>query len=138
MEELIEENEAIAEVRSSTLLATDFVELSPGERAKWGTALEDRTTWPAIGAPAVCLLDTGVNRGHPLLSSVLKQVDLHTLNPQWGTNDHHGHGTEMAGLATYGDLAPVLGASGPIVLSHRLESVKLLPPDLVRRTGRDG
>ena len=39
-----------------------------------------------------------------------------------------GHGTEMAGLALYGDLAPVLESARPVILRHRLESVKILPP----------
>jgi hypothetical protein len=39
-----------------------------------------------------------------------------------------GHGTEMAGLALYGDLAPVLASTSPVRLRHRLESAKILPP----------
>jgi len=39
-----------------------------------------------------------------------------------------GHGTEMAGLALYGDLTPLLAGSMPVVLTHRLETVKILPP----------
>ena len=34
----------------------------------------------------------------------------------------------MAGLALYGDLAPALASAGPVILRHRLESVKILPP----------
>ena len=34
----------------------------------------------------------------------------------------------MAGLALYGDLAAVMESTGPVVLRHRLESVKILPP----------
>jgi Subtilase family len=39
-----------------------------------------------------------------------------------------GHGTEMAGLALYGDLALILRSAAPLQLTHRLESVKILPP----------
>ena len=33
----------------------------------------------------------------------------------------------MAGIALYGDLASMLESSGPVALTHRLESVKVLP-----------
>ena len=39
-----------------------------------------------------------------------------------------GHGTEMAGLAGYGDLVPVLVSRAPVKMRHRLELVKILPP----------
>ena len=83
----------------------------------------------AEDVPYVCLLDTGVNRGHWLLAPALAGADLHTVEPGWGTDDADGHGTEMAGLALGGNLAELLAASGPAEFRHRLESVKLLPHD---------
>ncbi|MFC0206675.1 S8 family serine peptidase [Novosphingobium soli] len=53
---------------------------------------------------AVCLLDTGVNRAHALLAPVFSADDLHSVNPAWGTDDDHGHGSEMSGLAFFGVL----------------------------------
>jgi subtilisin family serine protease len=67
---------------------------------------------------AVCILDTGVNRAHPLLAPVFEAEDLHTIDPDWGSDDHHGHGTEMAGLAVFGDLTPILSSTSAIVLSY--------------------
>ena len=78
--------------------------------------------------PAVCLLDTGVNRAHPLIEGHLGQEDMDSCDPTWGVEDHQGHGTELAGIALYGDLAEALESSGSIELRHRLESVKILPP----------
>lgn len=78
---------------------------------------------------AVCILDTGVNRAHPLLAPVFETENLHTIDPDWETDDHHGHGTEMAGLAVYGDLTTVLASTSVIVLTYVGESVKLLPPE---------
>ena len=77
--------------------------------------------------PYICLLDTGVNRGHPLLTPALVADDLHTVDPAWGVDDTHGHGTQMAGLALTGDLTELLAGSDAVELNHRLESVKLLP-----------
>ena len=75
----------------------------------------------------VCLLDTGVTRGHPLLSSALAVADLHSVEPAWLVGDDHGHGTSMAGLALFGDLTDLLSGRGHVDIGHRLESVKLLP-----------
>jgi hypothetical protein len=52
-------------------------------------------------------------------------------NDEWGTHDGtvHGHGTQMAGTALYGDLTPLLASSEPLKLSHRVESVKVIPDE---------
>lgn len=121
----------VAETRKAKETATVFVDMSSVDQAEWAKELRDRTTPPSPHAPAVCILDTGVTRGHPLLDASLEASDCHTCDPAWGTHDHSGHGTEMAGLALYGDLAPVLTGTQEVVLQHRLESVKILPPDEV-------
>jgi hypothetical protein len=77
---------------------------------------------------AVCLLDTGVNRGHPLLARFISETDCHSIEPAWGLTDTRGHGTELAGVALYGDMTAVLDGSGPLEVPHRLESVKIIPP----------
>ena len=77
----------------------------------------------------LCLLDTGVNNGHRLLSPVLADADILTVDPNWGTDDHYpnpGHGTLVAGLASYGNLERVL-ATNERVSAHLLCSVKMLP-----------
>lgn len=119
---------SIAELRRAKETADFFDSLSPDEQPKWSDELLQRLNLPVEGedAPHVCVLDTGINRGHPLLASALGSSDLHTTEPGWGTNDNQGHGTEMAGLALLGDLTPVLVSSDPVSIHHRLESVKLL------------
>ncbi len=119
----------IAEVRRAKETATFFVHLAPEDQGDWAKDLLARTTRPAANAPAVCLLDTGVTRGHPLIAPSLDANDCHACDPAWGTHDHDGHGTEMAGIALYGDLTPVVAGSGPVLLRHGLESVKILPPN---------
>lgn len=118
----------IAELQRPKEAASFFLRERPKEQAEWALDLVGRMQPCGPDAPAVCILDTGVNAGHPLLEVVLSNEDCHAYDPSWGTHDHHGHGTEMAGLATYGDLAPVLESSGVVAVAHRLESVKLLPP----------
>ena len=121
----------IAELRRPKETAEFFDSLHPSEQLEWLEDLVARTRYPSSDedVPYVCLLDTGVNRGHRLLSPALADDDLHTVEPGWGTDDAEGHGTGMAGLALAGNLTDVLAGSGPIQFGHRLESVKLLPHD---------
>ena len=98
------------------------------DQADWVAQLAGRTRVAPDGAPAVCVVDTGVHQAHPLLESSLSPNDCHACDPNWGVGDHDGHGTEMAGLALYGNVGESILAAGEIRLRHRLESVKLLPP----------
>lgn len=119
----------VAEIRKAKETATVFIDMGPEDQGEWAKELLARVGPPSEDAPAVCVLDTGVTRGHPLLEASLAAVDCHACDPAWGTHDHDGHGTQMAGLALYGDLTPVLAGSQAVMLRHRLESVKILPPD---------
>lgn len=104
-------------------------ELPAWEQAMMVRDLAARLVPPPQTAPAVAVLDTGVAREHPALSPALAETDVHAHHPDaWGVHDHAGHGTQVAGLALLGDFGPHLGANGPVVLRHRLESVKILPP----------
>jgi hypothetical protein len=118
----------IAEVRKAKITADFFSSLSPTDQFEWSDNLLERLALPGPQAPAIGLLDTGVNRAHPLLASVISDTEVQALKPQWGSHDSHptGHGTQMAGLAIYGDLAPVLADSGPITLTHGVQSLKLI------------
>lgn len=118
----------IAELRKAKDTADFFTEMAPPEQAEWVHAALETLTPPSEQSPAVCILDTGINHQHPLIAPALQATDLHSYHPTWGVDDHQGHGTEMAGLALYGDLTDLLANPEPITLRHRLESVKILPP----------
>ena len=120
---------SIAELRRAKETADFFDSLRPEEQREWLDDLLARTRFSPDGdeVPHVCLLDTGVNRGHGLLTPALAVDDVHTIEPAWGTDDGDGHGTQMAGLSLAGNLTELLEGSGPIQIDHRLESVKLLP-----------
>ncbi|MDQ0357005.1 hypothetical protein J2S22_003949 [Rhodoplanes tepidamans] len=119
---------AIAELRLAKTTAAFFTEMNAVEQRAWVENLAIRLTPPTEGAPYVCLLDTGVNAAHPLLAPVVDANDLHTYKPAWGADDRQGHGTPMAGIAAYGDLAPLLASRDPVPLTHRIESVKIINP----------
>ncbi|MGD7101467.1 S8 family peptidase [Ralstonia pseudosolanacearum] len=130
LEQAIELLDMVAEIRLVQSSAEYFLsDLTPAEQADWITNLLDRTTFADEDAPHVCILDTGVNNGHPLLEPALAATDLHTYHPDWQRHDHDGHGSEMAGIALYGDLTTALQSQHEVELPHRLESVKILPPD---------
>lgn len=121
---------AIAEIRRATDNPAFFLDDVRGEQHAWSDDLAGRIQWPANDAPAVCVFDTGVNRGHALIEPAIAVADLHTIDDDWGIDDQHedGHGTAMAGMVLHGDLTAALSDTSERQLRHRLESVKLLPP----------
>lgn len=122
--------DCVGELRRAKDMASFFSEMSPAEQAAWSSSMTDGLVMPAPDAPAVCVLDSGINRGHPLIEPALTEADLHTYDEAWGTGDSatwNGHGTNMAGLALHGDLTEALADGNVRQLEHRLESVKILP-----------
>jgi len=119
---------SVAELRRAKETADFFDAMPPDEQPQWLDDLLARSQFAPVNedVPHVCILDTGINNGHPLLAGALADTDLHTIEPAWATADDHGHGTQMAGLALVGDLMPELTSNFPIYIGHRLESVKLL------------
>jgi len=61
-------------------------------------------TSPPTEAPCVCIIDSGVASGHPMLSPTIGDsisVPASVGSPM----DEHGHGTAVAGLALYNDIS---------------------------------
>lgn len=128
---------SIAELRRPKETAEFFDSLKPHEQSDWLQDLLQRVAFPHEDnqMPYVCLLDTGVNRGHRLLSPALQAKDMQTVEPVWGVGDTDGHGTALAGVALFGNLTGLLASDDSVEIRHRLESVKLLPRD--GATGED-
>ena len=122
---------SIVELRRASDSPAFFLDdIDRDEQRDVSEELSERTEWPGMDVPAVCLLDTGVNRAHILIEPTLAEADMAAVNAEWGVADSaHGHGTGMAGLALFGDLTPHLAGIDALSLTHRLESVKILPPD---------
>jgi hypothetical protein len=125
---LIASSSDIAEFRRAKETARFFLELENRDQTEWVADLRARLMINQEPNVAVCVLDTGVNNGHDLLAPVLADKDRHAVNPDWGLNDHNGHGTLMSGIAAFGDLTELLPQSYQIQINHCLESVKILPP----------
>lgn len=118
---------SIAELRRAKDTPALFVRWSNVEQAAWATDLVGRLAAPENQDVAVCVLDTGVTQAHPLLAPFLDPQDVQMYDPGWPGGDSHGHGTNMAGTVLYGDLMPLMAGNGTVLLTHRLESVKILP-----------
>ncbi|MDH0773658.1 S8 family peptidase [Delftia tsuruhatensis] len=123
--------DCIAEIRSVQPHADFFLsELAPREQATWVQDLLQRCTFAEPGtSPYVTLLDTGLNRAHPLLEQAVAHEDVMAVEEHWGPGtDVNGHGTEMAGIICHGDLVAPLTHSQKLAVPHRMESVKIFPP----------
>lgn len=126
LERLMPTGLPLTEIRSPLFILDTIEDLSGDKQDEYVLDLAGRLQTAPSEAPAVCHLDTGVFRGHRLLSDSLASVDQHTIIGLDG-HDRQGHGTAMAGLALFGHhLDDHLTGSHKIVLRHRLESVKML------------
>jgi hypothetical protein len=128
VEFLIEASDDIAEFRLAKEVASILIQMENREQLERVQNLLARTQFDENRDVAITILDSGINNGHLLIQRVLANDDLHTVKPEWGTEDHGGHGTLMAGTVAYGDLLAALNSGSPIRISHRLESAKILPP----------
>ncbi len=83
----------------------------------------EATPAPPDNAPGVAILDSGIVAGHPLLAPAVG--DAQSFLPGLDAGDEHGHGTFVAGIALYGDVADCLDR-GHFVPELRLFSGRIL------------
>lgn len=123
--------DALAELRKPRETAEYFTYLDKQEEVAWMNNLLGRLQIANQQSNiAICLLDTGVNRDHPLLDAIIPLRHLDAIEPAWSRLDtnRQGHGTPMAGLAIYGDLSDVFPARTPVTIFHHIESIKIIEP----------
>lgn len=124
----------IAEIRRGRDYADVFSFMRPGEQFEYAAELLDRVAPADENAPWVCVLDTGINRGHPLLERFIGENNNLTIKQDWTPADDDNHGTLMAGLCLYGDLAQILSGTESINLPVNVEGVKIVPPPQQRKS----
>ncbi len=127
--ELMLQSDLLAEFRSGQEPAGFWVNETRIEQQVWVEDLLQRIQITESNVK-VCILDSGINNGHPLLQSLVDNTNALTVDNSWGTHDHEngaGHGTLMAGIAGYGQMEQVLLTQNQIQLTHKLCSVKILP-----------
>ncbi|MEG3923104.1 hypothetical protein QUA07_28920, partial [Microcoleus sp. T3_A4] len=99
---IINNNGLIAELRLAKDSPSMFLNIEQEEQDSWVDELANRTIVASNTNLAVCLLDGGVTREHPLIKPALASEDLLTCHPNGGVKDTQGgHGTHMAGIALY-------------------------------------
>ncbi|WP_412503885.1 S8 family peptidase [Shewanella indica] len=64
--------------------------------------LPDEIPSPSANAPKVCILDSGINTNHPLLKSAIAESASFVDGED--EFDAAGHGTQVAGIALYGNI----------------------------------
>ena len=125
---LIDRCEYLAELRRAPESPSFFDLLSGVEQRAWTEDLISRSEFVDSNS-SICLLDTGLNSSHPLIApSVKNSASVQSVNNSWGIADHMGHGTEMAGVAVYNNLKDAFVGNEKILIRHKIESVKILPP----------
>ncbi|TAU38059.1 S8 family peptidase [Rhizobium leguminosarum] len=129
---VVSNSDAIAELRLAKDTPSIFLEMGAPEQVEWAEDLVGRLVAPDALAPAICLLDSGATRQHPLIAPALPADNQHAYDDNWGVGDSefwNGHGTSMSGVALYGDLQQTLAQQGAVELPYWLETVKILPPN---------
>lgn len=118
----------LAELRRPQVSAELFAGMEQEEQAEWVGDLCRHLRPPSPLANAVCLLDSGINHEHPLLAPLVPPDGLQAYKPSWTTADdlQRPHGTMMAGVAAFGNLADCLVTPEPSAPAHWIESVKMI------------
>lgn len=125
----------LAEIRLGRSAHLELSQLPGEEQHQYIELAIERILPPDEGAPAVCILDTGIHRGHPLIAPLLREGDNLTIFSDGDSSDcYHdsGHGTLMAGLAAYGELRELVLGPDEFKATHFLEGVKLHDPSYTR------
>ena len=118
-----------AELRLAKETTSDFIQMKNFDQLEWVESLAGRINYEiSNNLPIISILDTGVNNKHALIKNFLSNESLFSFEDSWGTEDHNGHGTAMAGLVLYQDLSNALLSSHRINVPAILESIKILPP----------
>ncbi len=125
----------LAELRLAKEAPNVFVQSSPNEQQMWVENLSSRISVDSEIETSVCILDTGVNYNHQLLSQFCSQEQSEVWDPEWPLYDeyeplqaYNDHGSIQAGLASFGDLHAALVSEDDIEITHLVESGRILPP----------
>ena len=119
----------ISELRKPHTASEFFTQITLEEQIDWiDELLERREISFADNDIHICLLDSGINNGHPLLEDIIPDNNLTSYDPSWGNADSFpsGHGTQMSGLLLYGDLFEILANSNRFEIRNGIESIKIV------------
>lgn len=130
--ELMLRSDLLAEYRAGQETAGFWMNETAAGQQEWVDDLLKRLQVSEDTNIKVCILDSGVNNAHPLLQPILSDTDTLSVDAAWGTADHEngsGHGTMMAGIVGFGNIERALADQNAIMITHKLCSIKILPPN---------
>ncbi|MBU3917227.1 S8 family peptidase, partial [bacterium] len=87
---------------------------------------------PPDNAPGLVILDSGLTTNHPFLSSAIGDAQSFIQNKD--ASDENGHGTLVAGLGLYGDIASAV-KNGALTPKLRIFSGRILDENNENNTG---
>jgi len=115
-----------------------FVNLNSKEQKEWVKDFSARLTINNNPKTSICILDTGINYNHPLLTYISSEENSLSYDPKWPKYDikptsysrepYTPHGSMQAGIAGFGNLKKCLESEANIYVPHILESGRILPP----------
>lgn len=102
---------------------------------------------PNANAPAVCVVDSGIQEGHALLQPAIDHAASHCFLPEMAATAvadevaPGGHGTRVAGAVLYGEKVPKEGApelsfwiqNARVLNAQNLMPITLFPPEAIRK-----
>jgi hypothetical protein len=125
----------LEELRKAKETPNLIIESSPLEQNQWMDNITQRIQLAENINCAVSILDTGVNYNHGLLRYVCSESHTVTWDPGWPKFDeytaftsYNDHGSLQAGIASFGNLLTLALNDEPILVSHLIESGRILPP----------
>lgn len=121
----------IAEIRQVYDYTITYAAESNAQQNVLLEGIKKRIELTGDGALSICVLDTGIERGHPLLEQLIAEKDNATIDKAWGTKDDWNHGTPISGLVAYGDLNNALNSTGSIKIPYSVEGVRIVPPQTI-------
>lgn len=125
LERLFYASETLVKITNVPTLAGFIADEDAPEQRAWLKLIMDQYRYDRLENKYLCLLDSGVIASHPMLLPVISDTERYTVVAKWGVNDRWPHGTMMAGLAAYGDLAEALSSKTVTEPRFRLCSVKV-------------
>lgn len=126
LQELYDQSDNLAELRLAKEPVSFWSSMPNFEQTEAVDDLLDRVIADDKGV-SVCILDSGINNGHRLIEPFCSDNEKETYHSEWSPADHKGHGTQMAGIALFGDLQEALESQELVKINHRLFSSKILP-----------
>ena len=119
-------SDQLAELRMGRALTGFLFNENRSEQQEWVDDLLSRLEINNDTDSVVCILDSGVNNGHPLLEPIIPEKNCGSVVGE-GIADGNGHGTRMCGTVIYGDMSSYLANNQKIQIDNQIGSVKLLP-----------